>query len=157
LIFAKDEPELKDLYASLLATSMDSDSSEVHPSFVSIIQQLTSDEAKVLKWIYTKNSNARISKYDLSEGEGLYFAQDEFKQWCIDAGVQFVGNTDTYLDNLIRLRVFSMEMSSGKKFDPKAMYPEDVNRWQEDITIEVSSFGYQFMDACIENIDAENE
>ncbi len=52
LQFSKDEEELKNLYANLLASSMDGRiSSRVHPSCVELIQQMSADEAKFLNWI----------------------------------------------------------------------------------------------------------
>lgn len=50
LAFSHEEPNLKDMYLSLLATAMNgSKSLEAHPAFVEIIKQLTADEAYFLK------------------------------------------------------------------------------------------------------------
>jgi hypothetical protein len=50
LAFAHEEPNLKDMYLSLLATSMDGRNSDnAHPAFVEIIKQLDSEEARLLK------------------------------------------------------------------------------------------------------------
>ena len=55
LHFCKDEPELREMYANLLASAMNKDLSlSVHPSFVTIIQQLTPHEAVLLKLISEK-------------------------------------------------------------------------------------------------------
>lgn len=52
LAFSHDEPDLKDLYIKLLATSMDSrNASQAHPAFVEILRQLTAREAKALRSI----------------------------------------------------------------------------------------------------------
>lgn len=48
LVYAHDVPELKDLYLSILATSMNTDTSDlVHPCFVEIIRQFSVFEANL--------------------------------------------------------------------------------------------------------------
>jgi len=50
LAFAHEEPDLKNMYLSLLANAMDGRvSGEVHPAFVEILKQLNSEEASLLK------------------------------------------------------------------------------------------------------------
>jgi hypothetical protein len=50
LSYCENSDVLRDLYANLLASSMNLDTKwSVHPSFVDIIKQLTPDEAKILK------------------------------------------------------------------------------------------------------------
>jgi len=50
LRFAGHEPQLRELYANLLATSMDAATAqEAHPGFVEIVRQLTPDEARILR------------------------------------------------------------------------------------------------------------
>lgn len=50
LSYCYNSEELRELYANLLVSSMNSDTKyDVHPSFVEIIKQLTPDEAKLLK------------------------------------------------------------------------------------------------------------
>ena len=51
LSYSIDNPDLREMYANLLAASMNADTKwNVHPSFVDIIRQLTPDEAKLLKY-----------------------------------------------------------------------------------------------------------
>lgn len=52
LSYSYDSQDLRGLYVNLLASSMDKRVSPlVHPSFVSIIGQLTPDEAKMMSWL----------------------------------------------------------------------------------------------------------
>lgn len=52
LAFSHDEPDLKDLYIKLLATSMDGrNAAQAHPAFVEILRQLTAHEAQSLRLI----------------------------------------------------------------------------------------------------------
>ena len=41
-------------------------------------------------------------------------------------------------------------MTGDTEFNPDAMYQEEVAQWSEYMKIELTSFGYQFLDACIE-------
>ena len=50
LHFLKDEEELRSLFSNLLAAAMDRETrNSVHPAYVSILQQLTPDEALILR------------------------------------------------------------------------------------------------------------
>lgn len=50
LAFTHEEPNLKEMYLSLLATAMDGRKvGDAHPAFVEIIKQLTSEEAQLLR------------------------------------------------------------------------------------------------------------
>jgi len=52
LAFTHEEPNLKDMYLSLLASAMDDRNSSItHPAFVEIIKQLEGDEARLLRII----------------------------------------------------------------------------------------------------------
>lgn len=54
LTFALEDKDLKEMYLNLLASSMDSRVSEnAHPAFVEIIRQLSTDEAELLKDIFS--------------------------------------------------------------------------------------------------------
>jgi len=152
LIFAKDESELKELYASLLASSMDSSDSVVHPSFVTIIQQLTSDEAKILMYIAQCYENRLcIRKESKAEDIAIDLARQEFRILCEKASIKYLEKSNTYLDNLVRLRIFNQVMAADTKFDP---YDSDnAFPWSEYVSIELTSFGHQFLDACIEKIE----
>jgi len=157
LLFAKNEPDLKELYASLLASTMDSSDTVAHPSFVPIIQQLTSDEAKILGHIAPwQEDQQSIYEYSNSEGEVTELVKLKFRSWCKRAGVKCLEKSEFYMDNLIRLRIFRQEMAGDTKFNPEAMYPEEVQQWSEYMKIELTPFGHQFLDACIEKIVPNN-
>ncbi len=50
--YCGSEPHLRDMFASLLATAMDSRSAEkAHPAFVEMVKQLSPDEARILKYV----------------------------------------------------------------------------------------------------------
>ena len=53
------------------------------------------------------------------------------------------------MDNLVRLRIFNQVITSDTKFDPSSS--DEV--WSEYASIELTSFGRQFLDACIEKTE----
>lgn len=70
LAFTYEEPQLKNMYLSLLATSMDSRiASRAHPAFVEIIKQLSSDEAHLLKTILSTGNSSAIAEVRLDTEE----------------------------------------------------------------------------------------
>jgi len=53
--YCQDNPDLRDMYAELLAKSMQEDKKDlVHPGYLEIIKQLSPDEAMLLKNAYDK-------------------------------------------------------------------------------------------------------
>jgi hypothetical protein len=66
LRFAMSDPDLREMYASLLATSMDRETAhKAHPAFVEIIRQMTADEAKILS-VLAAEETANISQISLT-------------------------------------------------------------------------------------------
>ena len=162
LIFAKDEPELKELYASLLSSSMDPIESYAHPSFVSIIQQLTSDEAKVLRFIVDIGEKwPALSEDPDAEGTATDSIRLQFNDWCERASVTNIDRSDAYLDNLVRLRIFKMDIRNEAQFEPAGgnrygTYNASVSNL-EYAFVELTTFGRLFLDACIEKKKEPNE
>ena len=62
--YCMDNHELRDMYANLLASSMNKFiKNDVHPGYIEIIKQLCPDEAKILKYIAEKINIPTISLY----------------------------------------------------------------------------------------------
>jgi hypothetical protein len=102
---AGSEPELREMFASLLTSSMDSMTVQnSHPAFAEIIRQLTSDEAKILKVI---------------GDSGDYPLLDVLVDWDSPnnmvtrnatllggkSQVQYPEMTSTYIDNICRVGI----------------------------------------------------
>ena len=155
MAFAKDEPDLKEMYASLLASAMDPDNSSAHPSFVSIIQQLSPDEAKILKYIsrFDETLPGSGDRMDSIENAN-YYIEERFNEWCGDAGVTNIERTTAYLDNLIRLRILASETSNEVEYFPRrgdrfGAYEATVDSSYYAF-IWLTEFGRLFLDACVE-------
>ena len=111
LRFAGQEPTLRELYANLLATSIDADKAqEAHPSFVDIIRQLTPDEALLFKFI--SEIFEGFFPVPTISGRVIVHSQDHKSFWhdirnysllIDDAGCKYPQLIPGYLDNLCRL------------------------------------------------------
>lgn len=109
LRFAAEEPSLRELYANLLATSMDAGTAkEAHPAFVDIIRQLAPDEARLLVYMTTGEDKWRvplITGTKAIEVNGVNWIY-RFNRLCLfqgNAGCEHFDLVHSYLDNLTRL------------------------------------------------------
>ena len=147
MAFSADEPDLREMYARLLASAMDERSADgAHPSFVNIIQQLTSDEAKILNYI----SELGIVQWKSESRDDLW---QMLKDFCIEADIISYEVLYCYIDNLIRLRIFresalnEANYSEGHKW-PGEYYEPRIDNYEENF-IELTKYGQTFLDACI--------
>ncbi len=153
--FSKDENELREMYANLLANNMNVNTrSLTHPSFVSIIQQLTSEEAQLLKKIADNYEEHEIIAWDIwVDGRNLVLENnpswgDKFDEWKID-------KTNGYrmVDNFLRLRILSDNYQSGSKYVDKNFekYAEGSPAIQnsEEKIFFISDFGAAFLRVCV--------
>jgi hypothetical protein len=65
------DDDLHTLWANLLATSLDAAADEIHKKYVSILSDLTSSDAKLLRALYdgwTKRSKNKFDKTELFYG-----------------------------------------------------------------------------------------
>ena len=104
LSYCMDNEELRDMYANLLANSMNSVVKKgVHPGFVEIIKQLSPDEAKVMKYFSTQNTVPTITvRYQLKSGGGIDIVKN-FSDVGEKTGCERPLDINMYFDNLIRL------------------------------------------------------
>lgn len=136
LRYTGHESLLSDLYANLLAASMDKATAHgAHPAFVEVIKQLTPDEAKLVglfprdipfplldvRWEY-KNPNPAEGK---SGGKDVLV---NFSHLGTIAGCEFPQLTPSYIDNLCRLGLAEVptfyEYTSKGVYDPLETSPE---------------------------------
>ena len=158
LLFADEEPDLKEMYANLLATSMDKKHcSMAHPSYVFVLQQITSDEAKLIKHI-DKNSKEMvyISQQISNARSGDLLSKSAHEQHIELCRAACVIHTDlaaSYIENLLRLRILTHELRSEVHqdeyyIDYSPSLPEVEHKYID--VIFVSEYGWNFIKACIE-------
>lgn len=141
--YAMSSEELRDLYANLLAESMNIDTKDrVHPSFVEIIKQMSPIDAKVLKHFYACSSK-KDSFFSDSQNYGqICVSIDNLfrlglinipyeKAWLDDSGCNFIRSADIY-------SAIISELNS----------PNNVSEWNSDY-IRRTTFGASFYNVCI--------
>ncbi|MEI4987924.1 DUF4393 domain-containing protein [Aeromonas caviae] len=109
LRYTGHEESLRDMYANLLASSMNSSTANaVHPAFVEIIKQLTPDEARILK-LFTVNrpfpliNIRRIVRDNNNKRTGSVNIVTNFSLLGLEADCERPDDTPIYLNNLCRL------------------------------------------------------
>lgn len=108
LSYCYDSEVLRDMYANLLVSSMSKDTkTQVHPSFVDIIKQMTPDEAKLLQ-VLPKTSvryNPLIDlQLHLGNGHGHVCLLRNYTTLG-DSVCEEPANICSYIDNLDRLKI----------------------------------------------------
>lgn len=129
LAFTHEEPNLKDMYLSLLATAMDSrKAAGAHPAFVEIIKQLTSEEAHLLRTVLSSPTPlALVEIRRTTTGErGWQTLARHLGNLCDETGkpVQNPG-APALIDNWIRLGLVEVDYD-------KYLMAEDSYKWVED-------------------------
>ena len=167
LRFAGHEPSLRELYANLLATSMDKKTArEAHPSFVEIIRQLTPDEARIVELLAHELSFPLISVYaQVKNGRGRHYDLQHFSLLGYEAGCLHSDLVPSYLDNLCRLGLAEIpdgyEYARPDIYEPLEKHPvilelmadieklEDMKPIIEREFLHLTTLGKQFCDACV--------
>ena len=161
--------ELKEMYANLIASSMNRRSvNDAHPAFVEIIKQLSADEALALKAFSNQNYYTLLTvRSELEDGSGGSYILKDFSLFAYHMKCSQPDKNRSYLDNFCRLGL--VNVPEDYHFTDKGMYDElenhksvlDARRKAENINgriakidrkaIFVTDFGRQFIDICVDN------
>jgi hypothetical protein len=114
LRFAGEEEDLREMYASLLASAMDTKTaSNAHPAFVEIIKQLTPDEARILRHLSDGRHRPIINiRSDFEDGTGGVVVARYVTMIDEHAELATPALTPSYLDNLVRLGLIEIPVNS---------------------------------------------
>lgn len=125
--YCMDNYELRNMYANLLASSMNKAvKNGVHPSFGEIIKQLCPDEAKIMKLFYKNVSIPTISLIRKND-KGIYRKVIEcFSIVGFEAGCEHPMDTINYFNNLIRLGLIE-KGEPGEGYNDKSVYDTLIN------------------------------
>jgi hypothetical protein len=157
LPFCAEQDQLRELYANLLAAAMKKDTvATVHPAFVQVIQQLAPDEALILQYIAVSSSPFSVSETWSVDGRASKNTESiskQFRRFCEGARVSILSMSDTYLDNLLRLKLLTERRWTEGEFHPSGHtehgeYPAHVENTDGRI-VETSTFGDDFSGACV--------
>lgn len=173
LRYAGHEPTLRELYANLLATALNSYTSQnAHPAFVEIVKQLTPLEAKLIQLFvkqvcfplicsnYTQLSPSSESRFSAENAISHIFCVLCGKLMQIEEQIAL-----TSLDNLRRLQLLEMTVYNFQKLnerrimtlsfsgtDSRSAYKLEQEQRAE---IRFTAFGVNFINSCV--TDAEHK
>jgi Abortive infection alpha len=155
-----DAPELRDLYAELLLKAMDSRTcSMVHPAYITLLTQLSPQEALIflsLKQLVDNNEKSRRGSCVFSEvrrgtySDGSNRIEVQFNSHCQKKGFPDSKLSNIWLDNLKRLSLVEIHISSEGKIELSDMEsPRDaVLKTTEYKDLIMTDFGLAFLEAC---------
>ncbi len=170
LRYTYDEAELREMYENLLASAMDNRvSSEVHPSFVDTIKQLSSLDAIVLRMFATKQQyKCGTINFSLKEDSSKYYADampDYFvEEFCLLEDPFLIS---TSLINLKRLGIIDITEAGLKGENYDSMKSNQYVAGREKIyrqhgaydfsviisehAVVLNNYGKQFIKICLPN------
>lgn len=116
-----EEYEIRELYANLLANSMNAIVKDgVHPAYVEIIKQLSPDEAKILSYMRLHNVIPTVTlRRENEKGEGTEIIKN-FSNVGELSGCEHPYEINKYFNNLIRLGI--IESSTLSSLTDKKLY-----------------------------------
>lgn len=150
-----DEVEdLREMFENLLMASMDSEKvANAHPAFVSVISQMTQEDAWIAKSITQQDYAACDVFQQTSEGQrphGMYtlLGIDAVKDSKVRA--RSISN----LDRLGIITVSGSTPSNPHEYEDlkkvvEADFPEGTNTFSLGKAVVVTPFGQQFLDTCV--------
>lgn len=167
LKYTGENESLREMFANLIANSMDSETAEnSHPAFVDIIKSMTSDEAKILK-VFVPNIYKPIMDVKLKMKTGVKGEHNLLENYSAigkEAGCEHLDLVPNYIDNLCRLGLLTMpagrhlvsenayDVLTGtdeyKAFKEKYETEQTTTREHEKY-IELTKWGCQFRQACV--------
>jgi hypothetical protein len=169
------EETLRDMYANLLAASMDTRTANgAHPAFVEIIRQLTPDEARIIRLFVQGRALPLITiRWDYKEQtETQRGGKDVLVNFSLlgwEAGCDYPDLTPTYIDNICRLGL--AEVPEFQAYTTPGVYDElekhpiiqttkTAIEENEKLKVKirrkmlyVTEFGKQFCNVCVVSHD----
>ncbi|PZU29895.1 MAG: hypothetical protein DI584_01550 [Stenotrophomonas sp.] len=166
LRYTGTESDLAELYANLLATSMDKTTAyRAHPAFVDMIKNMSPDEAKLMGFFATNGNQPLITiKLVVNEQGGFHITHRHISLLAVKAGCEHPPLAANYLDNLARLgliaipdRYFTDEevYTEIEDFPPIKKIREELGKRDgcrveiDRLIVEVTDLGQQFIRACV--------
>lgn len=159
--------EIADLFTTLLANASNIDMvNTAHPSFVGMIERMSPDEAKILKYLRDKKEIQYCTfKGNVLVGKGYQTLDNHVTLLPDEVDLEFPQNTKAYLANFISMGIL-IDMSGISKVD-KTIYNKIKGIWDlkeresqlvpniyKSISVtesffEITDFGKLFIQACI--------
>lgn len=171
LKYTGHEETLSEMYANLLATSLDSSTAATaHPAYVEVIKQLTPPEAVLIHKLLIKETypevcsymNTRSSKYSWFLFSNEHAIQGIFCKICNEILSVSEDEAMTFLDNLRRLQILEIDVSTSQRVNDNHFMHFDEHRLrnasdlfeieqQQNEIIRFTTFGVKFVNACVKD------
>lgn len=167
LRYAGNSEVLSELYANLIANSMDKETiKKAHPGFVEIIKNMTADEGLILK-VFIPNIYKPIMDVKLKLKTGTGGEHNLVNNYSLigeEAGCKYPDLTPKYIDNLCRLGLLHMpagrhlvELNAYDNLIKTEEYEKFKVQHETEHTgiteikkyIELTELGTQFKEACV--------
>lgn len=173
IAYCFDSDELRDMYANLLANSMNKVvKNGVHPGFVEIIKQLSPDEAKIIRYLSVQNRIPTLGlKIEKADSSHIVYVK-EFSNVPELSMCENTYDSQKYFDNLVRLGLVERSpdgtyISNENAYETLKKHPFIKNKYQniekQSATIdnfskidyikgycELTAFGKSFCSICLE-------
>lgn len=159
--------EIADLFTSLLASASSIDTANTaHPAFISMIERMSPDEARILEYLKDKEDiqYCDINVYS-NQNSGYNTLFEHVSMIEEDVALIYPENTNAYLANLVSLGIlrdkkgtFRMDKTQYNRIKGKYQVEELTakfvpERWKsidvEESYYQVTPFGRLFIQACI--------
>ena len=159
--------EIADLFTSLLASASSIDTANTaHPAFISMIERMSPDEARILEYLKDKEDiqYCDINAYS-KDGPGFICLHEHITVLDVDVPLNYQQNTNVYLANFVSLGILCDK--EGRSIMDKTQYNRIREKYHiEELTEEsvpmiyksieviesyyqVTPFGRLFIQACI--------
>lgn len=158
---------IADLFTTLLVNASNVDMVKTaHPSFVSLIERLSPDEARIIKYLKDKNEIQYCNfKGYKTDNYGFVTIKDHLTLIPSEVELEYPENINAYLANLVSLGIL-LDMN-GTKIVDKTIYDKIIQEYKleelksilipntlKDIKVknsfyEITDFGKLFIKACI--------
>lgn len=167
LRFSGNDPNLRELYANLLATAMDKMTiHKAHPGFVEIIKNLTSDEALLIQAFSTQIQFPLIDiKSNFKDNKGHIVILSNFSHLNKKITIQRPDLIPTYLNNFCRLGLleipYGLYLSAPNTYEPletdndhESLRQKLINQTDKTISFErklimLTEFGKMFVENVV--------
>lgn len=165
LCYCQDSEELREMYANLLASSMNDDTKwKVHPSFVDIIKQLNPDEARLLRTMNNRMPCPLLDVRIVSPDAQYLTLVRNYTDQGADV-LECHKNIASYIDNLTRLGLISVSGDSlalQQRYDHSIelcqsfhpVPPLTSDNWKREYIkklFSLTDFGVNFVEVVVKN------
>jgi hypothetical protein len=161
MVFAAEAHHLREMYATLLAHAMHSPSApRVHPSFVQVIQQLSSVEAQLLQKIAESHHGEDVlfqeSLQAGGENVGGDYISTQWQAFCAKCDVSDHAIVTALYHNLIRLGIFMERTEADSEYIAEGIGRYTMWDAHVDTTtirfVMLTEYGSLFLDACVRDV-----